>query len=152
MKPQKVKGPSSNQLPSPAFCPFVCLRVGRSKKREAFNFKPARVSKNPFSGPLGESVTPSLSRYNDSLRRSEVLMPIGYLSRISHTFMHEPGSLGCGRRSDWIVRSQFSLFKRSFPLFTLFPLPWSVNRDALNGRGLSTYDHLLPASGTRARL
>lgn len=38
-------------------------------------------------------------------------------------------------------------FKRSFPLFTLFSLPWSVNREALNGRGLSTYDHLLPAHG-----
>lgn len=89
---QKVKGPLSIQLPSPAFCPFVCLKVRRSKECAAFNFKTALVSKNPFSRLLHESVTPSLSRYNDSLHRSEVLMPIGYLSRISHTFMHEPGS------------------------------------------------------------
>lgn len=35
-------------------------------------------------------------------------MPIGYLSRISHTFIYELSSFCTGKASDWIVRSQFS--------------------------------------------
>lgn len=90
--------------------PFALLSVWDSDGQRAWDFQlqTACISKNPFRQSLHKSVTPSLSRYNDSLRRSEVLMPIGYLSRISHTFMYELGSFACGRRSDWIVRSQFS--------------------------------------------
>lgn len=35
------------------------------------------------------SVSPSHSQYNDSLHLSVALMPIVYLSRLSHTFIYE---------------------------------------------------------------
>ena len=60
------------------------------KDPETSGFKlPAFQRVHSSSQCVSLSVSPSLSRYNDSLRRSEVLMPIGYLSRLSHTFIYE---------------------------------------------------------------
>lgn len=113
----RLKGLWSNKLPAPAFCPFVCW-CSDGQRPQDFQLQTACISKDPLRQSLHNSVSPSLSQYNDSLCHSGVLMPIGYLFRISHTFIYELSPFCPGRGSDWIVRSQFSSLTVHLPHFT----------------------------------
>lgn len=80
--------------------PFVC-RDSDGQRPRAFQLQTSCISKTPFRQLLhlsvSQSVSPSLSRYNDSLRRSEIFMPIGYHFRRSHTLIYELSPFCLGR-------------------------------------------------------
>ena len=124
MNPQKAKG-SVVGWAAPS-------RPLSARDLETSNFKlPAfqrlHSDSHSISLSVSLSVSPSLSQYNDSHRLSEVLVPIGYLSRLSHTFIYELGPALSGEGSDWIVRFQFSSITAHL-ISTCDFLPLSSNR------------------------
>lgn len=83
----------------PLLPPFVCGDSDGQRPRD-LQLQNACISNGPRQSlhqSVSLSVSPSLSQYNDSLPGSQVLMPIGYLCRLSHAFIYEFSRFHLGR-------------------------------------------------------
>lgn len=91
MIPQKAKGPvvEYSALSWPLSVHTLMVKDPETCNSKLAAFQKVHSVTHSISLSVSLSVRPSFTRYNDSLRLSEVLMPIGYLFGLAHTFIYE---------------------------------------------------------------